>query len=338
MSEKISIRNIPELVWHALEELASLHDRSMEAEARHALRSYVEPVLQANVRSTRRKATAERLRMSLSLVNSVRFGRHFNPSHIAFEIGEDYAEKVEEWFTGEREASFTQLALLADFLGVEKRWLQFGDEPIFPVESITVPEDATEGVKWMLNLEEGEPITCLHLVREDEVGGSLVVVKQYGDWKCTTHSTQFVLSESIGKGGESGLVRLMLMLELLYAYTKRKSVSIRSYNIPRERTLAMSDGRMHPLSVLNQALRSTWWEDIWDVEMFRTQTKYWDGFSQLAERIYQRIEAEEFWKAERNLIRSGDHPLLADSKRLKTDSKVIADSLIASFENKTSVE
>lgn len=330
MSGKITVRNIPELVWNALEVLASKHDRSVEAEARHALRSYVEPLLQANVRSTRRLATAERLRSALAMVNSVRFGRQFNPSHIAFEIGEDYGEPVEEWFTGEREPSFSQLASVANLFGVEKRWLQFADEPIFPVESITVPDDSAGGVKWLLDIEESDRVTCLHLIREEGVGGSLVVVKQYGEWKCTTHSTQFVLSESIGRGGESALARLSLILELLYAYIKGKAISVRGYNIPRDKTVAITEGRVHPLFVLNQAPRSTWWEDIWDVDMFRSGTKYWVGFPQLAEYIYERVESSAYWREERNLIRSREHPLLLDNRKFSMDTKALVEALSAS--------
>jgi plasmid stability protein len=45
MFSKIAIRNIPSQIFRALETLADLHDRSTEAEARQALRAWVEPLL-----------------------------------------------------------------------------------------------------------------------------------------------------------------------------------------------------------------------------------------------------------------------------------------------------
>lgn len=110
---KIAIRNIPSEVWAGLESLAAQNDRSTEAEARHALRNWVEPRLQKQERSARRTEVSARLRDLLEQFNAARVGSAIRPSHIAHEIGEQHAEPVEQWFTGELEPSFKQLEAVA---------------------------------------------------------------------------------------------------------------------------------------------------------------------------------------------------------------------------------
>jgi len=88
MFGKMAIRNIPEEVLTALEALAVHNDRSVEAEARIALRSYVQPA-QREIRNTRLVEVGARLTGALEQVNQVRGTRALKPSHIAQAIGED---------------------------------------------------------------------------------------------------------------------------------------------------------------------------------------------------------------------------------------------------------
>ena len=53
----------------------------------------------------------------LDRVNEARGTSTIRRSHIALDIGEDRAGPVEQWFTGELEPTFSQLAAVADYLG-----------------------------------------------------------------------------------------------------------------------------------------------------------------------------------------------------------------------------
>lgn len=311
MFGKIAIRNIPTAIWEGLETLASQHDRSTEAEARHALRTWVEPLMHRNERSARRVEVSARLRDLLEQVNKAIHGSAIKPSHIAQEIGESKAENAEKWFTGEEEPSFKQLEAVASYLGGSSAWLQHGDRQMFDVESTRIPERATEGVTWLLDLDREEQIRYLHIVRENDETGSLVIIKQYNDWRCKIYTTPYHISEVIGAGGEASLANLSVIFELLYEYyTKRGgSATIKSYLVSKEDFKKLIEGKSHPLSIIRNNNDIPWWEDFWDITQFRKQG-YWSGWKSVCERIYRVIELKPPLQEERELIKSGQHPLL----------------------------
>ncbi|WP_439670874.1 hypothetical protein AEMCBJ_14565 [Cupriavidus necator] len=315
MLGKIAVRNIPADIWAGLETLAARHYRSTEAEARYALRSWVEPLLQRKERSARRAEVSARLRDMLEQVNRVSRARFIKPSHIAKAIGEDYAEPVENWFAGELEPSFRQLDAIAEYLGGMSEWLQHGDRQMFPVESIRISEDPAEGTKWLLDIADtDEKVSFLHLVREEGSTGSFTVVKQYGDWRCKIYSTPYHVSEEIGAGGEGSLAALSVTLHLLYKYYVRKAESrlvIKSYVLPKESYQALLGGNEHPLTLLARGADLPWWEDFWDIGQYKKQD-YWPGWKSLCERIYRAVEHRTFLTEQRDLIKSEKHPLLTD--------------------------
>jgi plasmid stability protein len=180
---KIAIRNIPSEIFGALEALADLHDRSTEAEARHALRAWVEPTLVQASRNTRRKGVAERLNRMLAQINSGRPGAKLTTSHIAEAIKEERAEDVEDWFLGEKEPSFSQLSAIAKFLGVDQEWLKHGDKALFPTALVLLSEDPSEAVNWLLSWNpptgtSDSKVKHLHLIRGADSRGGLYIVKE----------------------------------------------------------------------------------------------------------------------------------------------------------------
>lgn len=91
MFSKLAVRNIPNHIFSALENLAISHDRSTEAEARHAIRSWVEPALYSHERNARCASIAERLGRLLEQLNEAS-STQVKPSHIALAIGEPKAK------------------------------------------------------------------------------------------------------------------------------------------------------------------------------------------------------------------------------------------------------
>jgi plasmid stability protein len=317
MFGKITVRNIPEDVLVALEAMAKRNDRSLEAEARFALRSHVQPVMQAEIRNTRMAEVGIRLTSALDQLNRVRAARMRKPSHIAQAIGESGASAVEDWFIGMDEPTFVQLERVADYIGCSQAWLQHGDGQMFQVDSTRLSENPGEAVAWLLDLdrEEHQRVRTLHLIREDDESGSLLIVKQYEDWHCTAWRTPIHVSDHIGAGGERALACLSVTLQLLYGYytsshLRGSGLVIKSYQLSIDAAKAIRSGNAHALSALDDGVERPWWEDIWDKSQYETHTGYWSGWTKLCQRI---ANAVAFWNElaqQRDEIARKQHPLL----------------------------
>ena len=316
MFGKISIRNIPHQIWVTLEALAVEHDRSTEAEARHALRSWVEPSLLIHERSSRRIEVAARLRRLLEEANSGRSDAPIRPSHLAQAIGEEHVEAVENWFTGQTEPSFNQLKATAKYLGAVVEWLQHGDGHMFPVKSHRLSDDATEAATWLLAWEKEEPdssLKALHFVRESSKTGALLVVKESSNGHFKTFTTQYHVSNEIGAGGESSLAHLWVTLELLYKhYTRNGTVPmVKSCLLKPLDYDLLRKGNTNPQAILNKSINTPWWEDIWDKSMYKKKD-YWIGWNELCETISRSIESRSHLVEYRDQIKTGTHQFLSE--------------------------
>ena len=299
--------------------VARLQD-SFNNESRDMLRSVhaLEAVLLRNSSlSTRRTEVSQRLRQLLEQVNQVRRGRPFQPSHIAQAIGIEYAEIVENWFAGKLEPSFSQLASIATYLGCNITWLQHGDMPRFPTQYSRIPEFAEEGVTWLLDLEHpDERPTNIYFIRSESQSGELLVIKQYGEWRCKIYRTPYHVSEEIGNGGESSLSHLLMIWQLLYRiYVKTSDLLVQSFLVSPEEFTLLLEGNEHPLKVLQYHTASPWWEDIWDQSMF-TKSDYWDGWEQLCTRMQRALEVRPHLLAMVEQLKAESHPFINQAKLL----------------------
>lgn len=309
MFRKILIRNIPSSIFQALEILADLRDRSTEAEARQALRAWVEPSLVQESRNTRRKVVAERLNLMLKQVNAGYLTQKLTTSHIAEAINEERAEDVEDWFLGEKEPSFSQLSAIAKFLGVYPDYLKHGDKVLYLLEYKELSRNPFEAVDWLLSWNptsgaSNSRVDILHLIRADNSVGNLYIVKESDEGHFKNFHTPIHVSERIGACGEASLTALFLTLELLYRrYTK--SISVRGYLLPPDDIAQLTNGNTQPGSLLEkEELRSTWWEDIWDSDAAPNQN-YWPGWESLYKRIEKVISVSTYLKELRSQIRQG---------------------------------
>lgn len=322
-SGKILVRNLDGAVLQALEAMATASDRSLEAEARHALRSWVRPLLVSEERSERRAQVAQRLDTVLTQINdATRLG--WRPSHVAQGIDAPLVEPVEDWFMGRTEPTLHDLEKVADLLGVNRRWLQHGDSQPFPVFSMRLSEDPGEAVRWLLNrpadLKAGigqvqqspsnQELKRLILVRSASDEGELAIVKQLDNYRCETFTTSTHISDKIGAGGEAQLMALSLTLQLLYKiYTKPPSPHVTSWILSEKSFSALVGGRAHPRSFDDSSVVRPWWEDFWDESMV-AKNNYWKGWIEITSRIRHAIDATDRLAKERDLIRTGEHPML----------------------------
>jgi plasmid stability protein len=313
MFKKISIRNIPSQIFQALETLAYRHDRSTEAEARQALRAWVEPLSVQDSRNSRSKAVAARLNLMLSQVNAGQQGRDLAPSHIAEAIKEERAGEVEDWFLGEKEPSFAQLEAIASFLGVNSEWLKHGDKTLYPPEYHRLSENPFEAVDWLLTWNDTTDassdgtVKTLHLIRADNDTGGLYIVKESDQGHFRTFYTPIHVSEAIGAGGEASLAALFVTLEILYKrYTKMGSdIMVLGYQLRPNDITQLTGGNTHPGVLLKEASRSMWWEDLWDRKM-APHHNYFPGWQSLYERIDRVISGKASLNKIRTQIRQGE--------------------------------
>lgn len=286
---KILIRNIPKFIWDKFTELARIHDRSLEGEARQAIRAWVEPALREADRQGRRVEVSARLRSALDNVNLLLGNRGRSKiSHLAQAIGEEHAEHVEHWFSGEREPSFGQLEKIATYFGIEPGWLQHGDRHQFILQSDRIPEGPEEGRKWLLNGRFGEP-AALYFVRADNARGDLVVVRRYDDWRCDVIHPPYIVSTNTGAGGFASLVALFELWRDLYKfYTTHGDIDVKSYLMSENGFQDLCGGDVHPLLSLQAARQAAWWEDCWDGDQYRKR-EYWPDWLTMCESVNSEI-------------------------------------------------
>lgn len=322
MNAKILIRSISDVIWQGLEFLAGKNERSVESEARFAIKRYVEAQMQKDERSSRLIEVSVRLNEALGQVNSFKRGGVIKPSKIAEAIGEQRAEDAENWFTGLKEPSFQQLEAIADYLGCGPNFLKHGDGELYPTQYCRIPEDAGEGIKWLLDPDGHKEVIGLHFLRSADETGSLLVVKQYDETKCKVFTTPYHISEHIGNGGETALKHLSVMFELLYKiYPNMPVMNIKSYLVNNEDLRPIFEGKTHPLFVIqNEAKEQPWWEDIWDFAQVQ-KSNYWPGWKELCARINRIVEMSPRVLKERESIRDNSHPLLSsDVKSIHSTS------------------
>jgi len=312
MFAKLSLRNLPQEIFNALEALATRHDRSTEAEARQAIRAWVEPTIVQGERNARRQEVAERLTRLLEQVNYDMRTNKLRPSHVAQRIGESTAEGVEDWFLGLKEPTFTQLQNIADLFGVRAEWLQHGDGAIYPVQLHRLSEDPATAVNWLTKWdteehEGGDQLKTLHLIRSTSDQGELYVVKASTGGRYRIFYTPTHVSEHIGAGGEAMLRSLFVTLELLYKrYTAIGApYSVKSHLVKPADITNLTNGNTNPSAILLDRTDSMWWEDCWDAEMFKSH-EYWPGWRALSERIDRVIGLDKHLASIRDQIRKGE--------------------------------
>lgn len=301
---KVTVRNLPAEVISALGRLAEQHDRSLEAEARQAIRAWVQPQIEGEKRTSRAVSVGQRLRYLQNEIGELRASRAATPSRLAEALGWSHAEKIESWFAGDEEPSFAELTQIADLVGCQKDWLVHGEgDPYSPVYT-RIPEDAFAGPDWLLTPSEAGEKPKIYLVRSRSKAGEFAFVKRFSDWSAQAFSTPYHISDVIGGGGESSLASLSLVLQGLYKrWTGRDSddVWVEGYLVDESSYSSLLAGKRHPMSILQQEAKSCWWEDFWDENQFRKQD-YWPGWKGITEHIFRVVEGRPSLKKQREKL------------------------------------
>lgn len=285
---------VPNDLKEKVESAAKENGRSINAEAIARLESsfqasnqdlsvalrVFEQLLLAKTASPRKQELAERLNLAMNHINQLpRICANLSPARIACDLGAEYGEDFELYFSGQLEASFLQLEKISTYFGVDPMWLKFGTKSMYNVSYARLPRDVENAIAW-LSAEGKTKQICF--LREDTKEGALLIVTRYNDWVCNIYSTPYHVSECIGSSGEADLKALLKLWRVLCV--KERQIDIDSFLVDSVMYRKLSSGFFHPLDLIEQLPKGYWIEDIWDKEMTES---YWEGYTSLKQRLLE---------------------------------------------------
>lgn len=300
----LMIRSLDDEIDAKLKTMAAQAERSKEAEARLALRHWVEGRSMSNWQAE----ISGRIRHALDLAASpqrVQRGADYNipPARLAEGIGEAFVGPVQGWIEGTHEPSLEQLKAVAGWCGVNQSWLVSGEGTPYRVEYERIPENPGQGAMALL-AGQGEEITTLKALRFFRVEGprgDLTFLRHYRDGRAQVFTTPYVvpgdLAGETGGGGRSSLKSLLLTWEMLYAiYTKSDRVPglvISSHVISEDLDRQLRQGNDNPLALIERLRPMPWWEDIWDGKQI-SRANYWPGWRETCAELQVDLERDRW--------------------------------------------
>ncbi|MFA0144299.1 helix-turn-helix transcriptional regulator [Vibrio kanaloae] len=291
MFGRLTIRNLKVEIVERLNELASINERSVEAEVRYALAKWTElNGSEASVDEYYRGEISERLSFLIQQKNGA-LNFELKASHVAEKLGFAKGSIVEQWAQGEVEPTFEQLDALADYFSADPKWLKHGDGSPFDKTYIRIPEKPKEAIDWLLKKERYDDLINIAFIRD--FSGCIYVVKIYENQRSIVYYTPYILDGSVGNGGFNSLCGLFVFWEQLYKeYTSSQgstslsasNIMIKSYIFDELDSQELEKGNIDPLALIKKQTDSSWWEDVWDKGDSRLR-EYWSGCRELCIKV-----------------------------------------------------
>lgn len=308
----LMIRSLDDEIDSKLKTMASEAERSKEAEARLALRHWVE----GRSMSKWQQEITGRIRRALDLAASprrVQLGTDYSisPARLAEGIGEAYIGPVQGWIEGTHEPSIAQIQAVARWCGVDEGWLVSGEGTPYRVEYERLSENPGEGAMALL-AGKGDDVTtlkALRFFRREGQRGDLMFLRHYRDGTAKVFTTPYVvpgdLAAETGGGGRSALKSLLLTWQMLYAiYTASHRVPnlmITSHVIPEDLDRQLRQGNDNPLALIERLRPLPWWEDIWDTTQI-SKSNYWPGWRETCAELQIDLEQDRWSKGIKDRI------------------------------------
>lgn len=291
MFGRLTIRNLKVEIVERLNELASINERSVEAEVRYALAKWTElNGSEASVDEYYRGEISERLSFLIQQKNGA-LNFELKASHVAEKLGFAKGSIVEQWAQGKVEPTFEQLDALADYFSADPKWLKHGDGSPFDKTYIRIPEKPKEAIDWLLKKERYDDLINIAFIRD--FSGCIYVVKIYENQRSIVYYTPYILDGSVGNGGFNSLCELFVFWEQLYKeYTSSQgstslsasNIMIKSYIFDELDSQELEKGNIDPLALIKKQTDSSWWEDVWDKGDSRLR-EYWSGCRELCIKV-----------------------------------------------------
>ncbi|OOF43922.1 hypothetical protein BKK51_10280 [Rodentibacter trehalosifermentans] len=304
--KSINVRGLEPSIIEEFQALAQKNDRSMEGEARVAIRHWCNENTpertSINEENKYGIALLQRLNSALAMVNRIPH-RALSYSLIAEKLGHSTPSLVQKWFDGRVIPTFDELAHLASLFGCNVRWLQHGIGSPYSVHFYHIRRQSPLSfAKEFLNTTlDGNPVFRLHIILNESSGYVYIIQEFENSNICYTYfSSDFYLKGDYGSDGLNNTARFVLML---LAFDRLDSkVNIKGYTI--KDTLAtpfFRDCEKHPLLFMLEARESPWNEDIIDVNY---PMSYWEGYKPLQQKLHNCINKDTLLSKFKSEIKS----------------------------------
>lgn len=306
---KLSVRNIPEEIYVALESLAEVNMRSVEAQVRYSIQQCVNATSDKKTSSDMyREAVSKRLIQVLNEADKInKKSSKLKPTHIAEEMGYESIGTVTDWFNGDILPTLSEMKELSEVLGCSSNWLIHGDLPVYrPKTRIDLDKYGRYAVEELTKADEkGNKVESIHLIRESGTGSLLIIREFEGVRTVDAFWPSINIIDSGCIGDESILARFFVTLCGLY-YSFGKETLVHGYLVQEGVYQEIcQEKQQHPLTLLqdHRTKKSVWWEDVWDKNQNDRKKEYWEGEKSTSATIQRHVDSNPRLVDEINAIK-----------------------------------
>lgn len=210
-----------------------------------------------------REEVADRLKLSLELLNK---GHRYNSltiPEIAAILGLSSVSDLESYFLGEKDAPFPLLDQIANTFGLSPGWLKFDKGALFAYRS--------HGLHYhrggLLGLiEELKPQKIFFVRCLDDFGYAHVAFK-LTDWKYEGTCDDWHISDHVGATGQAQLYELWQSLNKIKERLGHLPDTV-GRDLPEDRYFSLIRGEIYPGTLLEDVdrYRSYWFDDFTDID------------------------------------------------------------------------
>jgi hypothetical protein len=209
-----------------------------------------------------REEVADRLKLSLGLLNKSRRYNSLTIPEIAAILGLSSVSDLESYFLGENDAPFPLLDQIVNTLGLNPGWLKFGHkgEPFaYRVHELHYHPGGLLGLIEKLKPQKIFFVRCLN-----DWGYAHVAFK-LTDWKYEGTRDGWNISDHVGATGQGQLYELW---QLLRKIEERRELTVAGRDLPEDLYFSLIRGEIYPGTLLEDVnrYRSFWFDDFTDID------------------------------------------------------------------------
>jgi hypothetical protein len=208
-----------------------------------------------------REEVADRLKLSLGLLNKSRRAYSLTIAEIAAILGLSSVSDLESYFLGEKEASLALLDQISDTFGLNPGWLKFdkGARFAYKIHELHYHRGGLLGL-----IEELKP-QMIFFVRCLNDWGYAHVAFKLTDWKYEGTRDGWNISDHVGATGQGQLYELWQSLSKI---KERRELTVVGRDLPEDRYFSLIGGEIYPGTLLEgvDRYRSSWFDDFTDID------------------------------------------------------------------------
>jgi hypothetical protein len=208
-----------------------------------------------------REVVADRLNLSLRLLNERRRSNSLTIAEIAKILGLSSVSDLENYFLAEKDAPFDLLDQIANTFGVNPGWLKFGHEGkpfAYQIHGLHYHRGGLLGLIEELKPQQIFFVRCLNDF------GYAHVAFRFTDWKYEGTRDGWHISDHVGATGQWQLYELWQSLNKI---EQRRELITVGRDLPKDLYLSLVRGEIYPGTLLDDAkYKSYWFDDFTEID------------------------------------------------------------------------